>query len=64
MPVITSLPPLDEQLVLELEGGVEVLKLLEQLPSRLLCRKIVPLDEDMPNNPAKLGAQNAVGRWK
>jgi len=57
-------PPLDEQLILELEGRVEVLELLALLPGRLLCRKTVPLDEDVPNSPTKLGAQDAVGRWK
>jgi len=57
-------PPLDEQLVLELEGRVEVLELLALLPGRLLCKKTVPLDEDVPNSPTKLGAQDPVGRWK
>jgi len=63
MPVITS-PPLDEQLVLELEGRVEVLELLELLPRSLLCRQTVPLDEDIPNTPAKLGVQGTVRHWK
>ena len=57
-------PPLDEQLVLELEGGVEVLELLELLPHSLLCRQTVPLDEDVPNTPAKLGVQGTVRHWK
>ena len=52
IPVITSLS-LDEQLVLELEGWVEVLKLLELLPRSVLCWKAVSLDEVLPNTPAK-----------
>jgi len=51
-----SLPPptLDEQLVLELKVGVEILELLEWLPSSVVFGQTVPLDEDLPSTPTKL----------
>jgi len=42
-------PRLRKQLVLELEVGVEGAELVDDLPSRVLFRKALPLDEYLPD---------------
>ena len=53
-------PPLDEQLILELEGGELCAKIFKQLPCGLCFRKACPLDEDMPIATMKLSPQSTL----
>jgi hypothetical protein len=53
-------PHLLKQLVLELEGGEFRAKLLERLPSRILLRQALPLDEKAPDTAPLLRLQDTV----
>ena len=57
-------PRLRKQFVLELEVGVEVTKILEGLPSRVLLGQAMPFDEHVPDIPSKLCTEGALWSWK
>jgi hypothetical protein len=57
-------PCLRKQLVLELEVGVEVTKVLERLPGSVLLGQAMPFDEHVPDIPPKLCTEGALWSWK
>ena len=65
-------PPLDEQLILELEGGELSAEFFQWLLGGVVFRQVYPLDQDMPSALPKLGTQStcwlleatAVAQWR
>jgi len=53
-------PRLQKQLVLELEVEVVSTKVVEDLPRRVIFRKVIPLDQNAPDPAALLGAQGTL----
>ena len=53
-------PCLDKQLVLELDFRVLLLEFRQRLPCSIICRKVVPLNKDMPVTTAVLSAQHML----
>ena len=53
-------PRLRKQLVLELEVGVVLAKLLKQLPCGVVSGEPAPLDQHAPLAPTKLGTQHCL----
>jgi hypothetical protein len=58
LPTITSLP-LEEQLILKLEGGVRGVEPLKGLPGGISCQHAFPVQEHVPHTAAKHGAKHA-----
>jgi hypothetical protein len=53
-------PPVDKQLVLELDIRVESFEVIERFPGGSIIRKAVPLDQQLPMAPAQLSTQNLL----
>jgi hypothetical protein len=53
-----------KQLVLKLEVGVEVTKILERLLGSVLLGQAMPFDEHVPDIPPKLCMEGALQSWK